>query len=60
VQQRLAQSGQLETSAQSEDAEKMRRESEDKSMQAPATVVQKPAAQGRQIYLKDKLHWKAK
>jgi uncharacterized membrane protein len=33
VQQRLAQSGQLETSAQSEDAEKMRRESEDKSMQ---------------------------
>jgi uncharacterized membrane protein len=34
VQQRLAQSGQLETSAQSEDAEKMRRESEDKSMQA--------------------------
>jgi uncharacterized membrane protein len=33
VQQMLAQSGQLETSAQFEDAEKMRRESEDKSMQ---------------------------
>jgi len=34
VQQMLAQSGQLETSAQCEDAETMRRESEDKSMQA--------------------------
>ena len=34
VQQMLAQSGQLETSAQSEDAETMRRESDDKSMQA--------------------------